>query len=124
MSDPRPHLTLPSRSKPPTLCAPKSILFVLGEYTLLQKSVYSFWREVYTLFGAKCIPFYRGRVYTFWQKCRGLRPRVSGIVPRSVGGCAEEGLNLSRQGILTAMAMRLGADGGCGIVSNARNGNF
>ncbi len=43
---------------------------------------------------------------------------------KSVGGCAEEGQNLSRQGILTAMAMRFGADIGRGIVSNARNGFF
>ncbi len=43
---------------------------------------------------------------------------------RECRGSAEEGLNLSRQGILTAMAMRFGADGGRGIVSNARNGFF
>ncbi len=46
---------------------------------------------------------------------------VLGGVPGSVGGCAEEGPNLSRQGGLTAMARRFGADGGRGIVSNARN---
>ena len=57
--------------------------------------------------------------------------KVSGVAPEGVGdrakecrGCAEEGPNLSRQGILTAMAIRFGADGGRVIVSSARDGFF
>ncbi len=61
-------------------------------------SLYSFWYEVYTLSGAKCIHFYKGRVYTFAQKCRGLHPRVSGVVPESVGGCIQ-GCQGTRPGV-------------------------
>ena len=65
-------------------------LHCLESILSIGRSVYSFGCEVYTLSGAKCIHFYKGRVYTFAQKCRGLCPRVSGVVPESVGGCAQE----------------------------------
>ncbi len=52
--------------------------------------VYSFWYEVCTLLRVESIHFHKGRVYTFSQKCRELRPRVSGVASESVGGCVQE----------------------------------
>ena len=75
---------------------------------------------------------YLGRPLPIGISCVAQRDRLRrqgarrslGGVPESGGGCAEEGPNLSRQGGLTAMAMRFGADGGRGIVSSARDGFF
>ena len=53
-------------------------------------SVYPFWYEVYTLLRVESIHFHKGRVYTFSQKCRGLRPKVSGVVSKGVRGCVRE----------------------------------
>ena len=52
-------------------------------------SVYSFWYEVYTLSCVESIHFHKGRVYTFSQKCRGLRPKVSGVASKGVRGASE-----------------------------------
>ncbi len=57
--------------------------------------------------------FYKGRVYTFAQKCRGLHPRVSGVAPESVGGCTEKGLSLSGRESPMAGAGGDGPVGGC-----------
>ena len=53
-------------------------------------SVYSFWYEVYTLLRVESIHFHKGRVYTFSQKCRGLRPKVSGVASKGARGCIQE----------------------------------
>ena len=81
-----------------TLCAGRVYSPDWKSILSIGRSVYSFGCEVYTLSGAKCIHFHKGRVYTFAQKCRGLHPRVSGVAPESVGGCIQ-GCQGTRPGV-------------------------